>query len=52
VYADPDFCKCIYVGTELAYGRYQNLVIGQRIAEEQQDTEVNLGTWGVWGPWY
>ena len=52
VHADPDLCKCIYVGIEQGYGRYQNLVIGQRIAEEEQDTEVNMDTWGVWGPWY
>jgi hypothetical protein len=23
VYADPSFCKCLYVGSQAAYGRYQ-----------------------------
>jgi hypothetical protein len=52
VYADSQFCKCAYVGTEAAYDRYQRLVVGQRIAEEEQEAEMNWGGWGAWGPWY
>lgn len=26
VYADPDYCKCLYVGTVQQYARYQDLV--------------------------
>ena len=52
VYADPQFCKCAYVGTEAAYDRYQRLVVGQRIAEEEQDAAMNWDAWGAWGPWY
>jgi hypothetical protein len=26
LYADPDLCKCVFVGTELAMANYQNLM--------------------------
>ena len=29
VYADPDYCKCMYVGSESAYATYKTLVKGQ-----------------------
>lgn len=59
VYADAEFCKCIYVGTEKAYQRYQRLAIRQQIsqarlaaAEAQESAAMNWGMWGGWGPWY
>ena len=59
IYADATNCKCLYVGTEKAYQRYQKLAIEQQIAEEQRNaaemnqmSAMNWGMWGPWGPWY
>jgi len=59
VYADAEFCKCVYVGTEKAYQRYQRLAIRQQIAQArlsaaqaQESAAMNWGMWGGWGPWY
>lgn len=48
VYADAKFCKCVYVGTEQEYDRYQKLAIKQQIAENEEAAAMN---WGAWGPW-
>ena len=59
VYADAEFCKCMYVGTEDAYQRYQKLAITQQISNAQLATaqaneaaSMNWGAWGGWGPWW
>lgn len=59
VYADAEFCKCVYVGTEKAYQRYQNLAVRQKIAQAnlsaaqaQESAAMNWGMWGGWGPWW
>ncbi len=59
VYADAEFCKCVYVGTERAYQHYEKLAIQQQIsnarlsaAEAQESASMNWGMWGGWGPWY
>jgi hypothetical protein len=42
VYADPDYCKCLFVGSEGAYATYRTLVARQEEAmalEEQRDAE-------------
>ena len=56
VYADPDFCKCLYAGTEEQYARYRQLAIQQKIAQEQvQSAEMNEDAamnWGMWGPFW
>jgi len=58
-YADATSCKCLYVGTEQAYQRYQKILIQKRIADEQyqaaqmnQDAAMNWDEWGDWGPGY
>lgn len=58
VYADAKFCKCIYVGSEAAYQRYQKLAIQKEIANERmeaaemnEDAMMDWGAWGPWGPW-
>jgi hypothetical protein len=55
VYADPDTCKCLYVGDEQSYQKYQELSLQKQIADEQlaaaqanRDASMN---WGIWGPW-
>ena len=52
VYADAKYCKCVYVGTEAAYDRYQKLAVKQRIAENEEAASMNWGAWGGWGPWW
>ena len=52
VYADAGYCKCIYVGSQEAYGRYQATKTQERIAEAQENAAMNWGMWGPWGPWY
>ena len=59
MYADATTCKCLYVGTEKAYQRYQKLAIQQQIAQNQSNaaamyrmSAMNWGMWGPWGPWY
>ena len=39
VYADANYCKCLFVGTEDAYDRYQKLALEKQI-------EMNWGYWG------
>jgi len=55
VYADATSCKCLYVGNEKAYQRYQRLSIEKNIAENQRmAAEINENAsmnWGMWGPW-
>ena len=56
VYADDLGCKCIYVGSEKAYQRYERFAFKQRIANQQQQAamaaqEASLN-WSSWGPWY
>jgi len=52
VYADPDLCKCLYVGTPTQY----QLALEKRLANEElvalqehQDDDAIL--WGLWAPW-
>jgi hypothetical protein len=52
VWADATDCKCIYVGSEAAYDRYQKLATTQQIAEENEMASMNWGAWGGWGPFY
>lgn len=52
VWADAKYCKCIYVGTEAAYDRYQRLAVRQQIAENVEAASMNWGAWGGWGPWW
>jgi hypothetical protein len=55
-YADPDFCKCLYYGTQQQYGRYQQLALQQQIAQEQMNAaamnEDAAMDWGMWGPFW
>lgn len=54
-YADPDVCRCRYVGDQQAYRQYARLWYTNHLAEIQNDTaQLNaLGWYGPWGPpWY
>ena len=59
VYADATACKCVYVGTQAAHQRFQQLAIQQKLANQQemtaemnQDIAMDWDGWGGWGPWY
>ena len=52
IYPDPTVCQCLYVGGQAAYGRYQQLAIQQRIADDQVNAaELNADSGFGWGPW-
>src|SRR5580704_3336172 len=55
VYADPDVCKCLYIGTEAQYQQFQRLALEKRLAAEQlMAAQNNLSAvmdWGLWDPW-
>lgn len=55
VYADPVICKCLYVGSQQAYGRYQQAAQQQKIANRRMlAAELysdNNWDWNAWGPW-
>ena len=51
VYADPLVCACLYVGDQVAFGSYQQVVLQRRLADEQALTaQLNQGAWDE-GPW-
>ena len=61
LYAYPDarYCKCLYVGSEAAYQRYQQLAILDKTHEPARSDApvnpyagINWGLWGGWGPWW
>jgi len=59
LYADAKDCKCLYVGTQEAYQRYQKLEVQQKIVEDQrmtaqmnEDAALDWGMWEPWGPWW
>jgi hypothetical protein len=54
VYADPQTCKCFYVGDEQRYQKFQELSLQKKIADEQLSAaranwEASMNWWG--GPW-
>ncbi len=58
VYADASACKCLYVGSQKAYQRYQEITIRQKDAEDKkmaaemnQNAAMDWGLWEPWGPW-
>jgi uncharacterized protein YdbL (DUF1318 family) len=56
VYADPEVCKCLFVGNEPAYQKYQQLAIQQKVAQERLNAaamnENAAMNWGMWGPFW
>jgi hypothetical protein len=55
VYADPEVCRCLYVGTEPQYQEYQRLALQKRLADEElmgaQNDLYGTMNWGLWEPW-
>jgi len=59
VYADASACKCLYVGTQKAYQRYQEISLKQQEAEDNrmaaemnENAAMEWGLWEPWGPWW
>lgn len=58
LYGDPTVCRCVYFGTQQAYGTYRAMVFQKNIADEQQMTatmqQQAAFDFGPWGPgfWY
>ena len=54
VYADPNGCRCAYVGNEAAFEQYQGLVLKQTISQDKLTVtgadEADMMSWGGWGP--
>lgn len=55
-YADPDNCKCLYVGSPKEYQEYKRLEVNRQIAQDQriaaEGAESAAMDWGAWGPWW
>src|SRR2546422_365003 len=51
IYADPDVCNCLYVGTEPQYQEYQRLLLKKELADERLDESRNSGLWGPGPLW-
>lgn len=56
VYADDEFCNCVYVGSAKAYRRFERLSMESKIANAQlraaRAQQSAALSWGAWGPWY
>ena len=56
LYADAEFCKCLYLGRQAEYDRYQRLAMEKQIAQEQvaaAEMDENAAMdWGMWGPYW
>jgi hypothetical protein len=54
VYADPQGCKCLYVGTEQQYQEYRTLAQQKAEADERlwaaEESQEGRGDWGL-RPW-
>lgn len=57
-YADPEGCKCLWVGGTAQYAEYRRLAMQQQVAQAQADAAManeemamDWGMWGPWGPW-
>jgi uncharacterized protein YdbL (DUF1318 family) len=56
VYADPEFCKCMFVGNDAAYQKYQDLALKEKLSQERLNAaamnENAAMNWGMWGPYW
>jgi hypothetical protein len=51
-YADPDRCRCLYVGGPKEYTAYQHLLVEKQIVQQRLWLEQQQMDWAVWGPWW
>ncbi len=52
-YADPQNCRCLYVGGAKAYAEYRPLEVSEEIARDMSAASMNSASmnWDVWGAW-
>jgi hypothetical protein len=52
-YADPQNCRCLYVGGAKAYAEYRRLEVSEEIARDMSAASMNAASmnWDVWGSW-
>ena len=55
-YADKKTCKCLFVGDQSAYQKFQELTVREKIADERleaaEDYEDASMNWDLWGPFW
>lgn len=54
VFADAEGCQCVYVGDAIAYQKYQNARIAQKIEVDRAAAEINqeaMLDWDAFGPY-
>ena len=51
VYADPDLCKCLYVGTAAQYEQARKKKLANDEVVAVQDNQSVPIFWGLWGDW-
>jgi len=55
VFADPQFCNCVFVGDPVAFSHYQQLAFQEHLAQEQmaaaQMANDDMFGWNEWGPY-
>jgi len=55
-FADPDFCRCVYVGGAAEYAELQRLRAGRQaerawiMGRTSSSTSLDLTLWGAWMP--
>jgi len=50
-YADPEGCRCVYIGGVKEYGQYQRLAAARRLDEERWRAAEDVWDRNSWGPW-
>jgi hypothetical protein len=52
IYADAEYCKCAYVGSEAAYKQYQKFTLEKELTEEERrEAERSRQRDMDWGDW-
>jgi hypothetical protein len=47
-FADPESCRCLYVGGAKEYATYQQLALQHEVSRE---IDAGSGSWRLWGSW-
>ena len=47
-FADPERCRCLYVGGAKEYAAYQQLAAQQEVSREVDAASTPWGPWGSW----
>jgi uncharacterized protein YceK len=50
-FADPEGCRCLYVGGPKEHSEYQRLRVQRRIDTDNRVPEADWGPWGPTGSW-